>query len=98
MLALGMVIPVLPRLIETFRGGDTAAAARTFGLFNTVWGMMQLLALPIGGARSDRFGPRPIVLLSNSGLGFDYILMALAPNLAWLFAGRVISGITAASI
>jgi DHA1 family tetracycline resistance protein-like MFS transporter len=98
MLALGMIIPVLPELVMQFRGGDTAAAAWTLGLFNTVWALMQFLASPVMGALSDRFGRRKVVLLSNFGLGCDYVLMALAPTLQWLFVGRVISGITSASI
>jgi len=98
MLALGMVVPVLPRLIEDFLGGNTAGAARIYGVFGTVWALMQFLSMPVAGALSDRFGRRPVVLVSNFGRGFDYVLMALAPNLAWLFVGRVISGITAASI
>ena len=98
MLALGVVIPVLPKLIESFVGGDTASAALWFGLFGTVWALMQFLFSPLLGALSDRFGRRPVVLLSNFGLGFDYVLMALAPSLGWLFVGRLISGITAASI
>jgi DHA1 family tetracycline resistance protein-like MFS transporter len=97
-LALGLIIPVLPKLIEGFLGGDTAGAAKIYGVFGTVWALMQFLAMPVAGALSDRFGRRPVVLASNFGLGLDYILMALAPNLAWLFVGRVISGITAASI
>ena len=55
---------------------------------------MQFLFSPLHGALSDRFGRRPLILLSNFGLGLDYVLMALAPNLWWLFVGRVISGIT----
>jgi DHA1 family tetracycline resistance protein-like MFS transporter len=98
MLALGMVIPVLPGLIEDFLGGDTAHAAKINGLFSTVWALMQFVSMPVMGALSDRFGRRPVILLSNLGLGLDYILMALAPTLAWLFVGRVISGITAASV
>src|SRR5215471_17081534 len=97
MLALGMVIPVLPKLIESFLAGDTARASEFVGLFATVWALMQFLFSPVLGALSDRFGRRPVILISNFGLGLDYVLMALAPNLAWLFAGRVISGITAAS-
>src|SRR6187455_3695553 len=58
---------------------------------------MQFLFMPVLGSLSDRLGRRPIILLSNFGLGLDYILMALAPNIRWLFVGRVISGITAAS-
>jgi DHA1 family tetracycline resistance protein-like MFS transporter len=98
MLALGMVIPVLPELVKQFRGGDTVSAAQTLGLFATVWALMQFVVSPVVGALSDRFGRRPIVLLSNFGLGTDYILMALAPTLGWLFVGRVISGITSSSI
>ncbi len=97
-LALGIIIPVLPGLIEDFLGGDTARAAKVYGLFATVWALMQFLSMPIAGSLSDRFGRRPVVLASNFGLGLDYVLMALAPNLAWLFVGRVISGITAASV
>ncbi len=98
MLALGMVIPVLPELVKAFRGGDTVSAATTLGWFGTVWALMQFVASPIVGALSDRFGRRPVVLMSNFGLGCDYVLMALAPTLGWLFAGRVISGITSSSI
>jgi DHA1 family tetracycline resistance protein-like MFS transporter len=97
MLALGVIIPVLPKLVESFVGGDVATAATIVGVMGTVWALMQFFFSPVQGALSDRFGRRPVVLFSNFGLGLDYILMALAPNLAFLFAGRVISGITAAS-
>src|SRR5262245_34353500 len=97
-LALGMIIPVLPKLVEGFLAGDTARAAEIFGIFGTVWALMQFFCAPVLGAASDRFGRRPVILFSNFGLGLDYILMALAPSIAWLFVGRVISGITAASI
>ena len=97
MLALGMIIPVLPALIKSYTG-STEKAAEIFGLFGTAWALMQFVFSPLVGALSDRFGRRPVVLISNLGLGLDYILMAMAPNLGWLFAGRLISGITAASI
>jgi DHA1 family tetracycline resistance protein-like MFS transporter len=97
-LALGIIIPVLPHLVEDFMGGDTAGAAKVYGVFGTVWALMQFLAMPVLGALSDRYGRRPVILLSNLGLGLAYVLMALAPNLAWLFVARVISGITAASV
>lgn len=97
-LALGIIIPVLPKLIENFLGGNTARAAEMFGLFGTVWALMQFVFSPVLGALSDRFGRRPVILISCFGLGLDYIFMALAPTLSWLFVGRVISGITAASI
>ncbi|HUO00904.1 MAG TPA: TCR/Tet family MFS transporter [Bradyrhizobium sp.] len=98
MVAIGLIMPILPKLIESFVGNDTASAARIFGLFGTAWALMQFFFSPILGALSDRFGRRPVVLLSNFGLAFDYVLMALAPSLNWLFAGRIISGITSASI
>jgi MFS transporter, DHA1 family, tetracycline resistance protein len=98
MLAFGIIAPVLPRLIEGFLHGDTSSAARMLGLFGTIFAAMQFFFSPILGSLSDRFGRRPIVLLSNFGMGFDYILMAWAPALSWLFAGRVISGLTSSSI
>ena len=97
-LALGLIIPVLPQLVKSFEGGDTASAAKMIGIFGTTWALMQFIFSPILGVLSDRFGRRPVVLLSNFGLSLDYVLMALAPSLSWLFIGRVISGITAASI
>jgi DHA1 family tetracycline resistance protein-like MFS transporter len=96
-MALGIIIPVLPRLVESMVGGDTSRAASLFGIFGTAWGVMQFVASPVLGALSDRYGRRPVLLLSTLGLGLDYMLMAVAPNLAWLFAGRLISGITAAT-
>jgi DHA1 family tetracycline resistance protein-like MFS transporter len=98
MLALGMIIPVLPKLVVDFLGGDTARGAQIFGVFGTAWALMQFVFSPVQGALSDRFGRRPVILMSNLGLGLDYILMAMAPTLIWLFVGRVISGITSASI
>jgi DHA1 family tetracycline resistance protein-like MFS transporter len=98
MFAIGIIIPVLPKLVENFMGGDTARAAVIYGIFGTAWALMQFLFMPVLGSLSDRFGRRPIILLSNFGLGLDYILMALAPSVRWLFVGRVISGITAASV
>jgi DHA1 family tetracycline resistance protein-like MFS transporter len=97
MLALGMIIPILPKLIEDFVHGDTARAAEIYGLFGTVWALMQFVFSPVLGALSDRYGRRTVILLSNFGLGLDYIVMALAPGVGWLFLGRIISGITAAS-
>jgi MFS transporter, DHA1 family, tetracycline resistance protein len=98
MLAIGIVIPVLPKLVVDFVGGDTQEAAKIFGVFGTAWALMQFLFSPLQGALSDSFGRRTMILISNFGVGLDYVLMALAPTLAWLFVGRVISGIAAASI
>lgn len=96
-LSLGITIPILPKLVESMLGGDTARAAIVFGLFSTAWALMQFIFQPVLGALSDRYGRRPVILFSNLGLGLDYILMALAPNLWWLFVGRVIAGIAASS-
>jgi DHA1 family tetracycline resistance protein-like MFS transporter len=96
-LAMGVVIPVLPKLVETFEGGNTARAAETFGVFGTAWGLMQFIFMPVVGSLSDRYGRRPVILISCFGLGLDFFLMALAPNLGWLLVGRIISGITASS-
>jgi MFS transporter, DHA1 family, tetracycline resistance protein len=97
MMAVGITVPVLPSLIIEFRQGDVAGAAKYYGLFAMIWAAMQFIFSPIIGAASDRFGRRPVILLSNFGLGLDYILMAVSPTLGWLFVGRVISGITSAS-
>ncbi len=97
MLALGVMIPVLPKLIVSFQGGDVAQASIVVGVFGFAWALMQFLFQPLLGALSDRYGRRPIILLSNLGLGADYVLMALAPNIVWLFVGRLISGFAAAS-
>jgi DHA1 family tetracycline resistance protein-like MFS transporter len=98
MLALGIIVPVLPKLVEDFLSGDTARAAGLIGLFATTWAVMQFIFSPLLGLLSDRFGRRPVILLSNFGLGLDYIVMALAPTVGWLFLGRILSGITSASI
>src|SRR5580693_3040574 len=98
MIALGIVVPVLPKLIKAFLNGDTADAAHIVGYFAAAWALMQFIFQPVVGALSDRFGRRPVIILSNFGLGLDYILMALAPNLWFLFVGRLISGITASSV
>ena len=97
-LALGVMIPVLPKIVLGFMDGDTAGAAEMFGLFATVWALMQFFCSPLLGALSDRFGRRPVILISCLGLGLDYIFMALAPSLLLLFVGRVVSGITSATI
>ena len=98
MLAVGMIVPVLPGLVKSFLGGDSAQAAKMLGVFGTVWSLMQFLFSPLLGSLSDRFGRRPVILLSNFGTGVDYFVMALAPTLNILFLGRVISGVTSASI
>ena len=98
MLGLGLIIPVLPKIVLGFMAGDTASAAEVFGLFATVWGLMQFFCSPLLGALSDRFGRRPVILVSCLGMGLDYVFMAVAPSLTLLFIGRVVSGITAATV
>src|ERR1700752_4026504 len=98
MLAFGMIIPVLPLLVESFIKGDPVKGAEVYGLFGTAWAIMQFLFSPLQGVLSDRFGRRTVILISCTGLGLDFLLMAVAPNLYWPFIGRIISGICAASI
>ena len=96
-LAFGVIIPVLPHLVEEFVGGNKSTAAYWVGIFGTAFAVVQFFSSPIQGALADRFGRRPVILLSCFGLGIDFIFMALAPNLAWLFVGRIISAMTSAS-
>jgi DHA1 family tetracycline resistance protein-like MFS transporter len=97
-LAFGIIAPVLPDLIRQFEGGDFARASNITGYFGLAWATMQFIFSPILGAWSDRFGRRPIILISCFGLSIDYIFMALAPSLSWLFVGRIISGITTSNV
>jgi DHA1 family tetracycline resistance protein-like MFS transporter len=79
MLAFGMIIPVLPMLVQDFVGGSAARAAQMYGVFGTAWALMQFIFSPVQGSLSDRFGRRTVILVSCAGLGLDFILMALAP-------------------
>ncbi|MCW1970150.1 MAG: TCR/Tet family MFS transporter [Anaerolineae bacterium] len=97
-LGLGLIIPVLPKLIESFSNNDIQAAASTYGILIAIFALMQFLFSPILGGLSDRFGRRPVILISLLGSGLDYLLLAFAPSLAWLFVGRIIAGITASNI
>jgi len=96
-LSLGVVIPITAKLIKQLSGDNPIDAASYVGWFGTIWALMQFFSSPIMGALSDRFGRRPVLLISAFGLGIDYIIMALAPNLIWLFVGRILAGVTAAS-
>ncbi|SNS11364.1 MFS transporter, DHA1 family, tetracycline resistance protein [Sphingomonas laterariae] len=95
-MAMGIVIPVLPQLIEEFTGSN-AAAGFWNGVLVALWAAMQFLCSPIIGSLSDRYGRRPVILLSTAGLAADWVLMALAPNLWWLAVGRILGGITSSS-
>ncbi len=95
--SFGIMIPVLPNLVKQLVGGDTATASTWTVLFAVSWGLAQIFCGPILGMLSDRIGRRPVLLISLGGLAIDFLFMAFAPNLAWLFVGRVLNGMTAAS-
>ena len=96
-LSFGIIIPVLPHLIKSMAGGGFVQAAYWMGWFGTVFAIMQFVFSPVQGALSDHFGRRPVILLSNLGLGVDFLFMALVNTLPLLFIGRIVSGITSAS-
>src|SRR6058998_2551016 len=98
MVAFGIIAPVLPDLIRQFEGGDFGRTSDLTGYFGFAWATMQFIFSPLLGAWSDRFGRRPVILISCFGLAIDYVVMALAPTLRWLFVGRIISGITTSNI
>ena len=98
MVALGLIAPVLPNLILGFVNNDMTRTAIWNGIFLTVFAAMQFFFSPVIGVLSDRFGRRPVLLLSSLGLGLDYVVMALAPTLSWLFVGRLIAGVTSSTI
>src|SRR5260370_38032938 len=98
MLALGLIAPVLPKLVLSFLNNDMTRAANWNGIFLTVFAAMQFFFSPVIGVLSDRAGRRPVLLISSLGLGLDYVVMALAPTIGWLFLRRIISGITASTL
>jgi len=97
-LAFGIIAPVLPNLVKAFEGGDIARAADVTGYFAFAWALGQFLFSPLLGAWSDRYGRRPVILISCLAAGLDYIFMALAPTLGWLLVGRIISGIATSNV
>ncbi len=96
-IGVGLIIPVLPKLITTFCNGSKTEAAIYVGILGGVYALMQFLFAPVIGALSDQYGRRPVLLLSMFVFGLDYILLGFAPNISWLFVGRVLAGITGAS-
>ena len=96
-LGIGIIIPILPELVKDFVGGSTADAGRWFGIIAATYAAMQFFFAPILGSLSDRFGRRPIILISLFGLGVDYIIQGFAPSIWWLFVGRIIAGVMGAS-
>jgi len=98
MLSIGIIAPVLPKLIATFLGGNLANAAVMQGAFTTVWALGQFFCSPVLGMLSDKVGRRPVILVSCAVTTIDFAILALAPNLWWLFAGRALSGIATANM
>jgi DHA1 family tetracycline resistance protein-like MFS transporter len=93
----GIIIPVMPKLITELTGGTMSDAARFGGWMTFAYAFMQFVCAPVMGALSDRFGRRPVLLASLFGFGIDYLFMAVAPSIGWLFLGRVIAGMMGAS-
>lgn len=97
-LGIGIIVPILPVLIREFLGGNNAQAAVYYGVIISTYATMQFLCAPVLGALSDRYGRRPVILVSLFGLGIDYLIQGWAPSIGWLFLGRIIAGIMGASI
>ena len=97
-IGIGLIIPILPKLIEEFTGGTPSSAAPTYGLLAAIYALMQFLFAPVIGSLSDQYGRRPVILVSLLGLGLDYLLLATATSLPIFFVARIIAGITGASI
>ncbi len=96
-IGFGIIIPVMPRLIEELIHGDLSAASRWGGWLTFAFAIMQFICAPVLGNLSDKYGRRPVLLFSLFGFGIDYLLLAIAPTIGWLFVGRIIAGITGAS-
>jgi DHA1 family tetracycline resistance protein-like MFS transporter len=94
---IGLIIPVVPRLIEELIHGNISDASRYSGWLAFAYASMQFLFAPLLGNLSDRYGRRPVLLCSLLGLGIDYIFLSLAPSIGWLFVGRIIAGLGGAS-
>src|SRR5882672_1287885 len=97
MLGMGLIIPILPRLVQNMLGGSIGEASFIFGLLVSIYAIMQFFCAPVLGALSDRFGRRPVILMALAGLGFDYVLLSLAPSIGWLVLGRVVAGLFGAT-
>ena len=97
-LGLAIIVPILPDLIGELVGRDASSTGRYLGVIVAVYALMQFLFAPVLGALSDRFGRRPIILISLFGFGIDYLIQGWAPSIGWLFVGRFIAGVMGASI
>lgn len=96
-IGFGIIIPVLPDLIKQMVNGNLSVASEYNGLLTTAYASMQFLFGPVIGNLSDRYGRRPVLLISLFGFSIDYLFLAFAPTIAWLFVGRIVAGITGAS-
>ncbi|PTS97485.1 tetracycline resistance MFS efflux pump [Pedobacter sp. HMWF019] len=96
-IGLAIIIPVFPKLIEGLIHGNVSDASRISGLLLVAYAVMQFLCAPLVGNLSDKYGRRPVLLFSLLGFGIDYLFLAFAPTIGWLFVGRIIAGITGAS-
>ena len=96
-IGIGLIIPVLPGLVKELAGSE-AGGARMIGVLTAAYAAMQFVFAPILGSLSDRFGRRPVLLLSLAGMVLDYLLLFFSPNLWWLFVGRLLAGVTGASL
>ncbi len=97
-LGIGLIIPILPKLVEQMQGGDISAASHVVGALGAIYALMQFVFAPVLGSLSDQYGRRPVILVSLFGSGLDYLLLAFAPSLPWFFLGRAISGLSGANI
>lgn len=96
-LGVGLLIPILPKFVAILSGHGLSAGARDYGLLLGLYGLMQFAFAPLLGALSDRYGRRPVLLFALGFTGLEYVIQALAPNLTWLYVGRILAGITGAS-
>jgi len=96
-LGLGIILPVMPKLLQALGHVDVSTASKYNGWLTLIYATMQLVFASIMGNLSDKFGRRPILLISLFGFSIDYMFMAFAPSIAWLFVGRFIAGVTGAS-
>ena len=94
----GIIIPVIPKLISELINGDVSEAAKYGGWLTFAYAFTQFIFAPLIGNLSDKYGRRPIILISLFAFALDYILLAFAPTILWLFVGRIIAGLTGASI
>ena len=94
---IGVIVPVLPKLVEQLQGGNVQAAAHSVGWLGALYALMQFIFSPVLGGLSDRFGRRPVILASLFGSGIDYLVLAWAPTIGWLYLARIVSGVTAAN-